>query len=523
MSVQYGYDMADETVLVASFIHESNTFVVNPEKTDRSDFQDRREYFGQEVIKHLSGTETGVGGVIDIADTENVNLFPILSASATPGAPVDQDTYEFYKRRIIKGVRENLDDIDGVMLALHGAMVPEHLHDGEGPLISDIRNIVGPDVPISVSLDLHANVTEKMVQASDSLTGFKEYPHLDKKETGKVAMKILLQMIRESASPVIHVERPPQIIYQPRAFTQSGPMKRIMNRAREYQKDDDVLAVNVFVGYYHADIPEMGVSIPVVTDDRPHLAQEISRDLAETLWNRREEFVENYPEPEAAVTEAKEMAAELDETSGPVVIGDFGSNPGGGGASDGTTIPAELLDQDVENAGYAIMYDPDVVEQALDAGVGSSITVTLGGKTDNRHGEPIEKLSAYVKAITDGQYTNKGTSHSGYGVQNNLGSAVHLKCGPTNDLNVIVSSTRESAFDAEVWRHIGIQPERLNVLCIPSFIAFLGDYKPISGGVVLADTPGASAVSPNKFDYDHIPRPLFPLDELQEDAYPTWN
>jgi microcystin degradation protein MlrC len=514
--------MADNSVLVASFIHESNTFVTNPKVTDRDDFRERREYFGEDVVENLRGTATGVGGVIDVAEAESVDLRPVLAASATPGAPVKAETYDFYTDRIVEGVREHVEQIDGVILPLHGAMVPEHGHDGEGPLIARIREVVGPDVPISVTLDLHGNVTDEMIAEADSLVGFKKYPHLDKAETGQLGMNILLEAIRGNVEPEVYIERPPQIIYQPKAYTQSGPMAEIMDRAREHQQRDGVLAVSVFIGYYHADIPEMGVTTPVVTDGDPALARKISRELAETLWGRREEFVEDYPGPAEAVAEAGELTDELDDDAGPVVMGDFGSNPGGGGASDGTTILQAMLDQEIENAGYAIMYDPEVVEQSRDAGVGSSITVALGAKSDDRHGEPIENLNAYVKAITDGQYVNTGTSHSGYGIQNDLGPTVHLKCGPHRKLDVIVSGTRESAFDAEVWRHIGIQPERLDVLCIPSFIAFLGDYEPLSGGVVLADTPGASAVNPARFEYEHIPRPIFPLDEVGDESYPTW-
>ncbi len=510
--------MAGKTVLLASFSHESNTFVVNPETTTREDFQDRWEHFGGEVVENLAGAETDVGGVIDAVEEHDVDLQPVLAASATPGAPVEQSTYEFYTEQIISGVKEHLDEIDGVILPLHGAMVPEHLHDGEGELIAQIREIVGPEIPISVTLDLHGNVTEKMMENADSIVGFKEYPHLDKAETGRLGTEILIETIYGRANPTMHIERPPQIIFQPKAYTPSGPMAEVMDQVREHEARDDVLGVSVFVGYYHSDIPEMGVSTPVVTDNNPELAREISRDLAETLWERRADFVEDYPGPDEAVAKAKELAENTDD--GPIVMGDFGSNSGGGGASNGTTIPRAMLKQDVPNAGYAIMHDPEVVEQSLEAGVGATITVTLGGKNDDLHGDPIGDLSAYVKSITDGRYVNTGTSHSGNGVQNDLGPTVHLECGENRELNVIVSGTRESAFDAEVWRHIGIMPERLDVLCIPSFIAFLGDYKPLSGDIVLADTPGASAVNPERFEYEHIPRPLYPLDDLSDSHYP---
>jgi microcystin degradation protein MlrC len=511
--------MSDETVLLASFMHESNTFVRNPETTTREDYRARREYFGTDVVENLRGTETSVGGVVDVAEERGVELRPVLAANATPGAPVSEDAYEYYTGEILDAVRDQVDDLDGVMLPLHGAMVTEHLHDGEGPLIRQVREIVGEDVPISVSLDLHGNVTEEMMTHADALNGYKEYPHLDKAETGRLGMEILVDTIRGVVDPVMHFERPPQIIYQPKAYTPSGPMAEVMDRAREHQAREGVLAVSVFPGYYHADIPEMGVTTPVVTDGDPDLARDVSRDLARTLWERRTEFVEDYPGPEEAVAEAKALAAELGDDDGPVVMGDFGSNPGGGGASDGTTIPRAFLDQEVDNAGYAIMYDAEVVEQAVAAGVGETLTVTMGGKTDDAHGEPIEDLEVYVKAITDGRYVNTGTSHTGYGVQNDLGPTVHLQCGPDRELHVIVAGTRQSAFDAEVWRHIGIQPERLDVLCIPSFIAFLGDYEPLSGGVVLADTPGASAVNPARFEYEHIPRPIYPLDDLDDDHF----
>jgi len=511
--------MSKETVLLVSFMHESNTFVENPKTTTRSDFRANREYFGEDVVANLRGTETSVGGVIDVADERGIELRPIAAVNATPGAPVSRDAYEYYTTEIERRVRDRGDDVDGVVMPLHGAMVPEHLHDGEGPLMRTVRDIVGDDVPISISLDLHGNVSDEMLRHADALNAYKEYPHLDKAETGRQGMNVLVDTIRDEVDPTVHASSPPQIIYQPKAYTPSGPMSEIMDRARKHEARDDVLSVSIFPGYYHADVPEMGVTTVAVTDDHPELARRISRDLATSLWERREDFVDEYPGPDEAVGEAKALAAAAGDDKGPVVIGDFGSNPGGGGASDGTTILRAFLEQGVENAGYAIMHDPEVIDTAVAAGVGATRTVTVGGKTDNNHGEPIEDLEVYVKAITDGRFTNTGTSHMGYGVQNDLGPTVYLQCGPDRDIDVVVSGTRHSAFDAEIWRHVGIQPERLDILCIPSFVAFLGDYEPLSSAVVLADTPGVSAVDPARFEYEHIQRPIYPLDDVPRTAF----
>jgi microcystin degradation protein MlrC len=509
-----------KTVVVGAFAHETNTFVDEP--VTRSEFQARREHFGEDVTDNLRGTETQVGGVIDVAADRDVELVQTVAAFATPGGVVADDTYEFYAERILAGVRDNLDTLDGVMLPLHGAMVTESYTDGEGELIGRVREVVGPDVPIVVTLDLHANVSEAMVTEADALLAYETYPHLDKADTGRRGMEILVRTMNDEIAPATHFERPPTIAFQPKAYTPEGPMAEVMARARELEERDGVLKVSVVPGFYHADIPEMGFTTPVVTDDDPELARDVSREMAALVWEMREQFVESYPEPEQAVRQAREAVADADDEAGPVVMADFGSNPGGGGAADGTTVLREFLEQDVENAGWAIMHDPEAVEDSIEAGVGERVVTTIGGKTDDRHGDPIADVDGYVKAITDGRYVNTGTSHSGRGVQNDIGRTVRFQCGVDDSVTVVLAETRASAFDAEIWRHVGQPPERLDVICIPSLIAFLGDYGPMASDVILVDTPGASAVNPERFDYEHIPRPVYPLDEMDDAEYPEW-
>lgn len=508
-----------KTVITGEFAHETNSFVRG--STDRSDFQACREYFGNEIPDKMSGTETSIGGIIDSAADSGIGLLHTISARATPSGVVSDEAYSFYKSAILDEIRQHGDEIDGVILALHGAMVTERSYDGEGPLLSDIRSIVGQDIPILATLDLHANVTEEMVEQADALVAYEEYPHLDKARTGAKAFEILVQSIQKEIEPTSHFERPPTIIFQPKAHTTYGPITEIMNRARKHEQRDGVLKVNVLPGFYHADIPEMGVTTPVVTDGNLSLAREISRDLAELIWQKRENFIGKYPKPKEAISKAKQIISNFDETNGPVVMADFGSNPGGGGASNGTTILREMLEQSVEKAGWAIMYDPEAVKRCISVGVGNRVTVDIGGKTDNRHGETIADLNGYVKTITDGRYVNTGTSHSGRGVQNHIGRTVRFQCGLNDSVAVILAERRASAFDAEIWRHVGLPPGRLNLICIPSLIAFLGDYEPLSSEVILVDTPGVSAVNPKRFDYSNIPRPLFPLDTM-DDEYPPW-
>lgn len=511
--------METPTVFVAEFSHETNTF--SDEPTRREEFQERREYFHDEVLDELRDTNTTIGGGIEIADREGVTLHPSVAAAAMPSGKVTQKAYEFYTEQILSDLKETADEVDGVFLSLHGAMVQQGGVDGEGPLIQAVRDVVGADVPVIVTLDLHGNITETMINAADALIAFESYPHTDMGMTGQRAMELLLDTIDGEFQPVMEIERPPVLPYGPKQNTRAGPMADIMEDARTLEKQDDILKVNVFPGFHQADIPSMGFSIPVVADGRTTQAQRIARELAERVWERRDEFVAEFPSPPEAVTSAKKLIKDGQTEDGPIVLADLGDNPGGGGATDGTTVLRELIDQGVENSGFALIHDPEVVDQAVTAGVGENIRATVGGKKDDLHGEPIEDLELYVKAITDGQFRNTGPM--GTGTRNDLGRAVRAQIGGEVGIELILVDNRIQPLDAEVWRHLGIQPERLDVLVVKSTNHYRADYEPMASEVIPVDSPGLVAVNPKQFDHDNIQRPKFPIDEMDDSAYPDWN
>jgi microcystin degradation protein MlrC len=510
--------MTDETVLVGGFSHETNTFATGT--TGRALFREREEYFGEEIPEKLRGTNTQIGGVVDVAEAEGVDLRFTVSASATPSGVVSADAYEFYTGEIVEGVEEHAADLDGVMLCLHGAMVPEGMDDGEGPLIARVREVVGEGVPISVTLDLHGNVTDEMVAEADSLVAYESYPHVDSGDTGRNGMRTLVRTMRGEIDPVMHIERPPVLAMGPKQNTLEGPMSEVMAKAREYEARDDIVKVNVFPGFHQSDIPSMGCSVPVVADGDPDAARAVARELAEYIWDRREDFVGDYPGPAEAVAEAKRLAADLEEDDGFVLLADTGDNPGGGGATDGTTVLREMIDQGLTNAGFAIIRDPEVVERCVGAGVGERVTVDLGGKTDDRHGEPIEDLELYVKTITDGEFVNTGPM--GTGSENHLGRGVLVTCGHEDGVRVILTENRMQPLDAEIWRHVGVQPERLDVMVVKSTNHYRADYEPMCSTNIPINSPGLIAMDPRKFEFSRIRRPQFPLDEMADDDYPDW-
>jgi microcystin degradation protein MlrC len=503
--------MSQPTVLVGEFSHETNTFV--PEPTTRESFRERREYLGAAVVERLRGTNTAVGGAVAVADREGVSLRPTVAASATPGGRVSADAYDHYTGAIL----DRLDGVDGVFLSLHGAMVPEGMDDGEGPLLEAVRERVGPDVPVVATLDLHTNVTEAMCEAADALVAFESYPHVDMGPTGETGMELLLEALREGTRFETALESPPMLPYAPLQNTRSGPMAAVMKHARALEARDGVAKVSVCPGFHKADVPSVGASVVAVGRDAD-AAREAARDVATAWWHRREAFVGEFPGPEAAVEEALSVADANDADDGPVVLADTGDNPGGGGAGDTTGLLRAMLDRGATNAGFAIVHDPAAVERCVEAGVGERVTLTLGGNADPDDGAPVEVRDGYVKAVTDGTFVNTGPM--GTGTESQFGRTALLYCGDDDGVAVAVTTRRAQPYDAELWRHLGAPPERFDVVAVKSNNHYRAAYEPIASEVVVVNSPGRAAFDPHRYDYEEIRRPVYPLDDMPANAYP---
>lgn len=498
-----------ETVLLAELNHESNGFA--PATTTRESFQKRRELFDADVAT-LRDTNTEVGGALDLADEEGIDLVHPLAAAATPGGPVDRAAYDHYTERIVTAAETA--EPDGVLLALHGAMLVEGLDDGEGPLVAAVREALD-DVPLLVTLDLHGNLSDQLVETADGLVAYETYPHVDMAETGRRGLSLLLRAIRGAVDPVTRLVRPPMTPL-PNQYTEEAPMADLMARARDLEAQEGVLKTNVLPGFIPVDNPTMGWSIPVVTDGDPALATEVATTLAADAWERRQQFRVDIPGATEAVDRAVTLAEAAPTDAGPVVLGNIGDNPGGGGTGDGTHLLRALLDRSVENAGLAIMHDPAAVERCVEVGVRESLSLSLGGTSHPTSGDPVE-VDADVRAVTDGRFVNRGPMATG--TRTDFGRTVVLACGPT-DLKVLVTERRHQPLDAELWRHAGLQPERFDVLALKSANHFRADYEPLAHEIVGVNTPGLASIDPQHFEYTNLRRPIYPLDDLEDDAFP---
>lgn len=487
--------MGRPRVLVGEFKHETNVFCSS--RTGIPQFQARSLKMADEIIPFFKGVRVELGGIIAGCEEEGLEMIPSVAANAMPGGLVTREAMEFVKGEMLKAIAA-AGSVDGILLSLHGAMVVEDSQDGEGELLSALREAVGPNVPIMASLDHHTNLTPTMVEKATCLFAYDTYPHIDQYDRGYEAAKTMARVLRGEIKPVMRGKRIP--ILAPYLQTAKAPMKDFIDAAHRWEEDPRVISVSVIAGFPWADIPDCGCSVIAITDGDEKLAQEIVDSMADLIWARREECTLNPTPLEEAVRRA--MAA----PKGPVVLADVADNPGGGGSGDTVYVLRELIRQGAKNAALAIMWDPEVVEQAVAAGVRSRIKVRLGGKMEPQFPESIE-VEATVKTIADGLFVNKGPM--GRGLRNDVGRLVALDI---DGIEVVIPERRIQPWDPEIFRRVGIEPTEKQIIVVKSSLHFRAAYGPMASEIIEVDAPGITAINFHQFNFKNVARPVFPLD-----------
>ena len=486
------------TVVIGQIEHETNTFSALP--TGMGEFADASLHYGDDVIADLSGTNTAIGGFLRVADDEGWDVVPTVAADATPGGVVTADARETLLDQVLDGIERT--DPDGVLLALHGAMVSEAARDGDGYVLERVRRAVGDDVPVMASLDLHANVSERMATHADGLFGYDTYPHVDIGDTGETAARAMAATLRGELTPTIVVERAPLLPPLPELRTETEPMASLLAAAADAE-GDGIPDVSVFGGFAHADVDHAGVSVVGVADRSvADDVREACRALADEATDRREEFDRDYTSVADAATEA--AAWDRDDT---LLLADISDNPGGGSAQDGTALLGALLDAGVEDAALATIYDPEAVEAATEAGIGAAVSLSLGGRS-GENGDPLD-VTGRVRLLSDGTYRNYGPMSTGLEVS--FGRTALLEI---DGIDVLVGSHRQQPYDPEAFRSQGITPERERVLVLKSTVHYRAAFEPLVGAIREVATPGLCSPDLSAFDYEHVPRPIYPLDDV---------
>ena len=484
-------------VFLAMLSHETNTFSNVP--TDRAQFEARDLRYGGEIVEAYRGTGTCLGGMIRAAERLGATLVPSVAAAASPAGRVTRDIYEHVKQRMLADL-QTAGRLDGVLLDLHGAMVPEGIDDGEGDILAAVRRVVGPDVPIAVTLDFHGNLGRDMVAQADLLHGYRTYPHVDMAERGVEAVERLTQVIGRRIKPTAAWRKPPLMPPLGRQGTARGPMRRLYDLADEMEKDPKVISVSVFAGFPHADIPDAGLGIYVVTDDDPALAERLAGRLERVAWEHRTEFLHTALPVKDAVARA------LRAPGRPIVLADMADNTGGGAAGDGTEILRELLRVGARSAVVACIWDAAAVRRCIEAGVGARVTLEIGGKVDDRHGAPLP-VTGTVRTLSDGRFVHRGPMMTG--LPGRLGPTAVVDIA---DVKVILITYRWQTLDPEMIRFVGIDPLAEKILVVKSTIHYRAAFEPIAEEIIEVDAPGLSSSNLSRFDFQRIRRPIFPLD-----------
>lgn len=486
-------------IVIAMMKHETNTF--SPIVTNWQRFQEWSAYTGKDVITAYEGTGMPLAAYIDLAKEIGAEIITPVAAEAMPSGKVTQSAYDRMCNMIYETIASGCD---AALLDLHGAMVTETTDDGEGTLLEEIRKIQ-PDLPIAVTCDLHCNLTQKMVDHCTALIGYKTYPHVDMYEVGKQVGKIVLDAAQGLCHPVMEWQQIPLLSQTLCQGTDDEPMQSLIAACHEQEQNPKILASTIFGGFALADIHDAGTSTIVIADQERELAKAASLALAKQAWQARDTFIYHQRPLAEAINEAAQ------KTEFPVILLDHEDNCGSGGTQDTMKVIKEVLEQGLTGVAVAAVLDPEAVQEMIQVGVGQTITLALGGKTDmpsiGLKAKPLT-ITGTVKTITDGKWKVQGPMYTGVDVF--MGPTAVLDTG---NVQIVVVSLSHEPWDIGVFTSVGIQPELQNYLLLKSRIHYRAGFASLGKYTIRCDGEGVTTSNNQLLKYKNVRHPNFPLDQ----------
>jgi microcystin degradation protein MlrC len=487
-------------IAIGQFMEESNTFV--RQRADLEHFRATQLLYGDEVVARLRGTRSEVGGFLDTLGPAGAEVVPAVAANAVSSGPVTRATFGHVRDALLDCLR-GAGRLDGVLLALHGAMVLEDAPDGEGELLGAVRAVIGPAVPLVATLDLHATITPAMVEAADALIGYDTYPHVDLYETGVKAARLILRAAGGEVRPVTLFARAPMLVPAEGQGTSHEPMAGLMAEAKTLEARPGVLAVSLFPVQPWLDIPRTGFSVMAVADgvERARTIEPMVRQLAWRAWELRGRFrVELLPVDEAI---RRALAAE----GGPFVLSESADSTGSGSPGDSAHVLERLLALGVRDRCLVTVVDAPAVGRAIVAGVGAEVATTVGGTLDPRYNRPVP-VRGRVRLLSDGRFT--GSDRKSAGIEFGMGRAAVIEVG-----GIAILATERPAFtvDPAFYRSAGLEPRDAKIVVVKSPLQFRDGYGPLAKACWVVDTPGPSTARLERLLWERLTRPLYPFDD----------
>lgn len=484
-------------IAIGGFHHETNTFA--PSKARLEDFT-RVDGWpgmtrGEALFDAMAGFNIPITGFIDAARGLGHELVPLSWANATPSAQVTLEAYERIAGQIVEdlGALAAAGTLDAVYLDLHGAMVTEHLEDGEGELLGRVRGVIGAETPLVASLDLHANVSPEMVERADALIAFKTYPHVDMAETGARAAHHLDALLQGSKARYKAFRQLPFLIPITSGCTFHNPAKGLYEKLDALEKGE-VASLSFACGFGPADTRHCGPSVVAYATSQAAAEQAVEA-LYDHACTREAEFAADVWQPATAVAHA---VAASGNGGGPVILADTQDNPGGGANSDTVGLLEELVRQKAEGAVLAILFDPEAAAAAHEVGEGAHLTIGLGAKSGLQGHRPF-RAEYRVDRLGGGLITGSGPFYQGARMQ--LGPMALLGLG---GVRIVVGSSKLQAADQEIFRHLGVEPVDQSILVLKSSVHFRADFESLAREILIVAAPGPNPVNHLELTYHRL-------------------
>lgn len=475
-------------IAIAGISHETNTYCKESTTTDAF-----RILRGENLLA-TEGQQTDLGGMVSAIRALGAQPVPIMACVAEPSGTIDLTTYHGFKEEILSGLKHS--PCEAVLLALHGAGVVDGIDDLEGNLCVAVRELIGTDVALVATFDLHGNVTQAMADVLDGVFACHQYPHVDMHLRSQEAAALAVSLVNKELTTSVYVETLPMLT--PCTTTFEGPGQTMLSRVLDAELPEGIIDISWFHGFPYTDIPNVGASI-CVTATSDALARRTALDTAAQLWAVRDLFLPKS----LSAHEAIQSAHALDIS--PVVINETSDNPGGGAPGDGTHLLRAMIEAELEDACFGFIVDPHTAAMAHEAGVGTEISMQLGGHYDDLHGAPLIATGT-VRALHDGQLILQAMFK---GAPCHLGPMARIDI---NGIDVIVASERSQTFDTEPFLAVGIDVRRYKYVALKSSHHFRAGFKEVAGAIVTADTPGLCTHKLETFTRQRSQMPMWPVD-----------
>ena len=487
-------------IALLGLCHETNTF--SSVTTDLAKFENDGILRGEEIVAAHATAHTSLAGFLGAGKNDpSIEIVPLIWAWANPSSAITKAAFTDLTEEMFTLLRNN-GPWDAVFLAQHGAAVSEDFPDADGEIVRRVREFVGENIPIGVSLDMHANVSSEVVRNATVIVGFQTNPHIDARERAEECALLIIDTVRGRIKPVMAFNQIPAVINILRQSTLEEPMSLIMEHALRALDKSQILSVSIFEGYPYADVEAMGMSCLTISDGNFELAKATNKEIADEIWSHKSDF-------QGYACSAAEAVVQSCTDNRPNVLLDVGDNIGGGGPADSTFLLVAALEAKV-NGFLMILHDPQAVDLCIASGLGTKVSLEVGAKKDERHGKPVP-VSGIVSLISDGKYEEPTPVHGGYRFFDS-GPTVVLEMA--NDVLLILTTKIALPITLEQIRSLGIRPEERRVIVAKGTISPQAAYRPIAGKVILVNTPGDTSSDLNLFTYKHRRKPLHPFEAI---------